>query len=158
MGAQSAQLNCQFLAAQRCWLSHHPVKMVFSSNTSFALTGVGKHFGPDDSEVAKCAGKHVDINWVDSVGMTALMWASHLGNVDVVRALLDRKADPMASDRFRSGARRRTALDYANGCGLAIDYAMDGESEEARSEGRQKCARILKEAMTLQRLMASMGA
>merc|ERR1719433_1269797 len=154
--------------------------MVCNSNASCCHAGVGRKFGPDDSdvafaqlrreqlefhlacrrgavEVAKRGCKKVDLNWVDSVGMTALMWASHLGNVDIVRALLDSKADPMVEDSYHSGSRRRTALDYAKGCGLAIDYAKDGEHEEARSEGRQECTRSLQEATLLHTLIASMG-
>uniref|UniRef100_A0A7S1WUZ8 Uncharacterized protein n=1 Tax=Alexandrium catenella TaxID=2925 RepID=A0A7S1WUZ8_ALECA len=56
--------------------------------------------------------EQVDLDWSDSVGMTALMWVAQDGCVPVARALLEARADPTIADGMRPGA-PFTALEYA---------------------------------------------
>ena len=68
----------------------------------------------------------INVNGRDSGNMTPLMWAAHLGNIEIAELLLHAGANPLAVDVMRPD-RAATALDYAMGCGLPV---VEGDSED----------------------------
>mmetsp|Transcript_88603 Transcript_88603/g.264260 ORF Transcript_88603/g.264260 Transcript_88603/m.264260 type:complete len:168 (-) Transcript_88603:331-834(-) len=74
----------------------------------------------------------VDLDWRDSVGMTALMWTALDGHIEVARALLEAGADPTITDDSNPDE-PVAALDYALGVGLPAGSEDETDDEE---EGR----------------------
>mmetsp|Transcript_53361 Transcript_53361/g.165736 ORF Transcript_53361/g.165736 Transcript_53361/m.165736 type:complete len:168 (+) Transcript_53361:1-504(+) len=74
----------------------------------------------------------IDVDWRDSVGMTALMWAALDGNMEAARALLEAGADAAITDGANPDE-PVTALDYALGIGIPADSEDETDDED---EGR----------------------
>ena len=88
---------------------------------------------------------NVDLNGRDSRNMTPLMLAAHEGHIEVVRLLLNARADTSVVDEMRPD-RPCTALDYAMGCGLPIVYD-DSEDEGGPQNPHTDIAALIISAM-----------
>mmetsp|Transcript_68451 Transcript_68451/g.211754 ORF Transcript_68451/g.211754 Transcript_68451/m.211754 type:complete len:117 (+) Transcript_68451:2-352(+) len=86
--------------------------------------------------------EQVDLDWCDSTGMTALMWAAREGRAPLVRLLLEANADPTVTDGTVPGA-PVTALDYALSGGPPSDEDED-DTETATAGPHPEVAELIR--------------
>ena len=111
-----------------------PIGMVVGGLDMKQLTWWLKLHDGDIAEVRRLLSESdaINVNGRDSGNMTPLMWAAHLGNIEIAELLLHAGANPLAVDVMHPD-RAVTALDYAMGCGLPVVEGDSGGSDGTKS-------------------------
>ena len=89
----------------------------------------------DDAQVAALLGKGADVKAKDSEGATALLWAAHNEDVELVRKLLAAGADPKAANDYGAVPLAEAAVTgNAEVIGMLLNAGADVESANAEGQ------------------------